>query len=119
MPVFANWEKSKGDFRLYEKRQKVRIVFRICLEFVLMEAAHTGAARKAPPSSFPGNYTQRLSIKPRGFELCLWASVLYLSLFVHLLATCVLQYQKSLWDLVRLLRLVQNWIELNIFGTIW
>ena len=52
IPVFTNQKKFEEDSHIYEKRQKVSS---LCFIVSLNSA---GAVRVAPPSEFPGNYTQ-------------------------------------------------------------
>lgn len=58
VPVFTNQKKFEEDFHTYEKRQKVSSLYFV----VSLNSA--GAVRVAPPSEFPGNYTQCLRINP-------------------------------------------------------
>ena len=63
LPVFTIQKKYKEDFHFYEKKWKVKIAFNVCFAGILIEEAYALRGRMAPPSSFPGYYTQH-SIKP-------------------------------------------------------
>ena len=56
---------------------------------------------RAPlPSSFPGSWAQQLSLKPAALS-CVCEHLCFISIyFVHLLARCVLRYQKSLREVI-------------------
>ena len=84
VPIFYNRKKSKEDSSFYEKRWKSHSTS--VLQQLSSRQHAPWVVRVAPPSSFLGNYPQLLSIKHISLELGLWASVLYLNLFVHLLA---------------------------------
>lgn len=89
VPRFINWNwKRVCTFRKRTKSEKKHsaFFFFFCSGLVLRKSTPQ-EARVALPSSFPGNI---LSIC-YSFELCLWASVLYLDLFCASLATCVLK----------------------------
>lgn len=80
--IFANWRESKKDFRFYEKRWKMKIVFSICFAGSCYRGSAPQAARVAPPSSVPGNlHSGSQHEAALSSELCLTASVPYLDLF--------------------------------------
>lgn len=89
VPVFANHEKSKEDFRFYKKRQKEEkkkpSVF--VFQRALVEAVHTPNTEELPPAC-QHQATRRVS--------CVCELLCFLSIYcVHLLARCVLRYQES------------------------
>lgn len=63
VPFFANWNKSEEDFCFHKKDEKQKIAFSVCFAGAVLEAVGTPAAKVAPPSPFPGNYTQYLRMK--------------------------------------------------------
>lgn len=84
VPVFIHWKKSQEDFQFYEKRGKANITFSICFAASCCRGSvptkqwcHQAFSRA--PSLGPTLSISALS--HQGFELCLWASVLYPDLF--------------------------------------
>lgn len=77
VPVLDNWNEAKEDFCFYEKRWTVKMAFSICFSGSSYRGSAPWAERGVPPSSFPANYTQYLSIK---ISLNVCASVLDLDL---------------------------------------
>lgn len=71
-------------------------------------------------SSFPGNPSRHLSIRPQGFELVCEHLGFIWTYFTHPLARCVLRNQKSLRELVRVLTLSVKLdaVTVGILGTI-
>ena len=80
--VLANWKPSKEDLGFYEKRWGAKIAlitgFAASCNRASAHPAHRERPHQAP---FPGDHPQHLSTELPSFELCLWASVLYLHLF--------------------------------------
>ena len=80
--VERNPEKT---FHIYEKRHKVKTAFSICPALRLLYKQWVPAARVAPPSFLPINYTQYLSIRSLQLEPCV--SICALSRFI----SCICQ----------------------------
>ena len=82
IPVFANWKKSEEDFHFYEKSQKVKIVFSICLAAISYRSStHPKQWEWYCQASSPGMTLSISASSCHSFELYLWASVIYFSLF--------------------------------------
>ena len=76
--MFANWKKSKKDFCFWKKEEKQKQYSVLVLQGSILEAGLTWAARQAPPSSFPDNYTLHLSIKlPELWTMCVSICALF------------------------------------------
>ena len=88
--LFSLTKKSEEDFWFHLKRQKAETVFRACFYSERPRVPQTG--RPAPPSSFPGSNTPRLSVKsPPPWTLSGSTCALLVHVhFMHLLAECVL-----------------------------
>lgn len=62
-PVFTVQKKSGRILAFMKKGKKQNQRSALVSQRAVVEAAAAGAARVAPPSSFPGNHTQHVSIK--------------------------------------------------------
>ena len=79
VPVFHNGKKLEEDFHFYEK-SKNSVWPLVCNE--LLERQRTPlAVRVVPPTSSPGSTFTISASSCDSFDLCLWASVIFLSLF--------------------------------------
>lgn len=68
VPIFAHLKKSKEGFYFYERKVKSENSIQHCFcsdaTFTVTTRTLSRGGRVASPSSFPGNYTQDLSIRP-------------------------------------------------------
>lgn len=104
VPVFTNQKSSKEDFRFYRNKQKPAKTNKAKPAFSISFARSRDRgsmdpeqrARGALPSSFPGNYTQRLSISAAVALECVSEPLCFIAIsFVPSLARCVSRYQKK------------------------
>lgn len=89
----------RGYSLLQKKAKEVKIVFSTCFTVSCYRGSTTPwAVRVVPPSPFLGNCTQQLSIKsPELWTMSERKHLCFISIYVlHVLARCVLKYQKSL-----------------------
>ena len=79
VPVFTNRKKFEEDFCFYEKRWKAKIALGICFAVncftVSTHPEQENWHHQAPSPAIV------LGLKPHRFEMCLWASVIYLNIF--------------------------------------
>lgn len=79
VPVFTNQKNRKRISLLQNRRWKANTASAFVVQGAITGAAGTPAARVAPPSPCPRNYTQHHSLRPRSSELRPWASGLHLN----------------------------------------
>lgn len=107
VPAFSNCMKSEKGFHCYEKGWKARIACRLHFAWAVYRGRGTPEQREWPHQATPLRTTLNISASScQSFELVQWASQFMSIYFMHLLARCVLRYQKSLREFWRLSSLV-------------
>lgn len=96
--VFVNWQKSKEEFFFYKRRRKMQTAFGICFAVSLLEMQHSPWTARVAPFKLLTRELHLASQHQTATALnCVCEHLCFILIyFVHLLARCVLRYQKSL-----------------------
>jgi len=96
--VFANWKKYEEDFSFYEKRWNVIIVINICFAASCYRGSQSGPSNLLPWEPQWASQPPATRVQSSAQRHTYFISIY----FVHLLARCVLRYQKILKKFISL-----------------
>lgn len=116
VPLFTNWKKSNNSFAFVKKKARSENKSFILHRPLFRGSTHLQQQEWSYKAPSPGITLSILASNHHSFELVyLWAAVIYFILCCASLASCVLRYQKSLWELID----VMLCIKLDIIKCIW